>query len=283
LTTVREVGRSIRRRIPSWYCRDSLHRAPVPIYSSAIPLAVLFSAKAGCTFATKWFLFQEGTLEEAMAYSDWPHRYRQDVIYQRPGYMDDVRKLLSLGPRVVKFVRDPYDRAVSSYLHFSHITQRDQPRLALPVLAAIGEHLGRPVGDGATFTFREFISFLSAQDMQTTDPHFRLQVSPCERAGRLADMHVVRIEDSRAELPRLEAELGLPASDYAELRRSPHHTARADLPGFFGDSPFADTRDEPTPKTIAFYDESILREVGRLYAEDIERYGYAAPVLTEAG
>ncbi len=109
---------------PRWHCYDSLRRDHVPLYSEDLQLAVLFSPKAGCTFAVKWFYFQTGILEEALAYSQWPHDYRLQVLYEQPGYRDKVTAVPALGARAVKFVRNPYDRAVSGYLHFAHLSQR---------------------------------------------------------------------------------------------------------------------------------------------------------------
>ncbi len=247
-------------RSPEGRCLDSLQRAPVALYSESLPLAVLFSPKAGTTFAVKWFFFQEGVLDEALAYAKWPHPYRQEVFYQRPDYVKKLAAVPSLGPRVVKFVRDPYDRAVSSYLHFCELSQRDDPIQARAVLADIGDHLGRRVGIESSFTFREFVSYLASIDLHVANVHFRTQVSPCERDGLLQEMRIVKIEESRDELPRLEADLGLKPSDYEELRSSPHHTTRADLPGFFGDTEFGLARDVPTPRTASFYDEALIRQ-----------------------
>ena len=95
-------------------------------------------------------------------------------------------------------------------------------------------------------------------------------------------MRIVKVEETRRVMPELEAELGLPPSDYDELRRSPHHTTRSDQPGFFGDTCFRNNRNVAMPSSPAFYDADLVREVGRLYAEDIERYDYAAPVLSGA-
>ncbi len=51
-------------------------------------------------------------------------------------------------------------------------------------------------------------------------------------------------------MPELEAELGLPPSDFDELRRSPHHTTRSDQPGFFGDTRFKDNRRRGDPRQL---------------------------------
>jgi len=297
-------------------CPDSLAGQPLPLFSDVLELAVLWNAKAGCTFASRWLWYQEGLLDEVIAYSSWPHQYRQQVYCGRPGYLDKVLTIPALGPRAIKFVRDPYGRAVSSYLHFCDLadrrtraplapllksTGRQLGRFARyprgraggplrsearqvytwlrheysPMLRAIGKHLGRHVGHGELFSFREYVSFLGSQDLDEGDVHVRRQVSQCERSGALPDLVVLRIEESAQRLPVLEDALGLRRSDTAFLRRSSHHTLREDLAGFAGDKPFGRTRGVAVPQTHSFYDDALTVEVGWLYAEDLERYGYA--------
>lgn len=254
-------------------CRKLLTQAPVPLYSDEFDIAVLWSAKAGCTFAIKWLYYQEGILDEALAYAAWPHRYRQDVYYKRAGYFDKLKRIPELGGRAIKFVRNPYDRAVSSYLAFAHAASRPEPQHP-HVLEGIAKHLGRPIGRNELFTFREFVSFLGSVDLDAEDIHLRRQTHGCERAGKLREMTVIRVEDSVERLPELEARFGLRASDYRYLRRSQHHTKRVDNAGFAGDIRFGTTVGVPVPRSRAFYDDGLLAQVTRLYGPDIERYGY---------
>ena len=58
-----------------------------------------------------------------------------------------------------------------------------------------------------------------------------------------------------------------------------HAKSRADLPGFFGDTPFGDTLSDAIPRATAFYDDDLVEAVGRLYAEDCRVYGYAPPAV----
>ena len=202
LTAIYRVGFKVRGYFPRWHCYDSLRRDHVPLYSEDLQLAVLFSPKAGCTFAVKWFYFQTGILEEALAYSQWPHDYRLQVLYEQPGYRDKVTAVPALGARAVKFVRNPYDRAVSGYLHFAHLSQRPVPSGARAVVddsqsiiwvgpSTMGPR--SPSGNGS--------ATLGAIDLDTANPHFRRQVSPCERVGRLPHMRIVKIEDTKAVMP----------------------------------------------------------------------------------
>jgi hypothetical protein len=265
------------RSAPASKCLEALARQPVPLVSDILDVAVLWSAKAGCTFAVKWLFFQEGILEEALGYSPWPHLYRQQVYCARPAYSDKVRRIPALGPRAVKFVRNPFDRAVSSYLSYCQAAHDRSHPGHMPVLASVGWFVGRAVDQGERFTFREWVGFLGTLDLDAADIHVRRQVGPCERLGLLPELRTLRIEESYELLPRLEDELGLRQSNLAGLRQSGHHTRREDVATFAGDTPFGPTRGVTVPGSPAFYDASLLQAVGELYREDIERYGYTGP------
>jgi hypothetical protein len=250
---------------------------PLPLFSERNGIALLWSAKAASTFAVKWMYFQEGVLDEAMAYSRWPHHYRRHVWYKRPGHRDLVQSIPELGPRAIKFVRDPYERVVSSYLSYVHQLQR-RPRLQhLPMLWSIGWYLRRPIGGRRSFSFREFVGFLGTLDLETANIHVRVQTHPCERLGMLPEMSIVRAEESAEVLPRLEDELGLCRSDARRLGRSGHHSHREVVDAFVGDTVFHEVMTKPVPTSASFYDADLAAAVARLYHEDIARYGYEPP------
>ncbi len=290
---------------PSDGCLSALAREPLPLYSDGLDIALLWNAKAACTFAIKWFFFQDGVLDEAEVYAPWPHQYRQQVYCARPGYKDGLARIPRLGARAIKVVRDPFDRVVSSYL--SYCTQADRPmevsltgaaaasarRLRegmlvgpatssqhVPMLKAIGKHLGRTVGDGNLFSFREWVGFLESLDLDEADIHVRRQLHSCEREGGLPGLTVIRAEEADAELPRLEGALSLRPSDHGRLRRSRHHTRRVDDADFVADERFGGAIGVSVPATRWFYDERLVETVGRLYREDIDSYGYAPPEPT---
>ena len=57
----------------------------LPLQQPGFPVAVCWSAKSGCTTVLKWFLAQTGLLDEALAYNDWIHAYRQDKLFATKG------------------------------------------------------------------------------------------------------------------------------------------------------------------------------------------------------
>lgn len=78
---------------------------------------VLYAAeKANCTEVAEMFFRHCGLLEEALRYSPWIHNYKWEVYH--PTNMVYLSDLLQNKYYQVKFVRCPYERAVSSYIHW---------------------------------------------------------------------------------------------------------------------------------------------------------------------
>ncbi len=249
--------------------RAALRHRPQPLVQPDLGLAVLFSAKAGCTFAVKWFFQQVGLLDAALAHSSWVHDYRIARFYMADSHRPEA--LLEPGMKVIKFVRNPYERTVSSYIHAVR-TGYDDSRLQ--------DFLGRPVDEQHRFSFREFVAYLEGDSLsaQRCDPHHKQQVHQLERLGLVPALRILRVEEARHRLARLERQLGLRPTRYDELRHSSHHTLRAAQA-----VPCADRRDWPAavgrrrvqfPATHFFYDPSLLARVGALYRGDFQAYGY---------
>jgi hypothetical protein len=253
---------------------QAIRQRPLPLVQPEQQLGVLFSAKAGCTYAVKWFLKQTNQLDAALSYHPWIHRYRIEVCYRVRDYRPEA--VLNPSVRTVKFVRNPYERAVSSYVHAIRTGYDD---------ARIAAFLGRPVHGRVRYSFREFIAYLESMSLNTRhcNPHHKVQVHEAERLG-FVPTRIVRVEEAPSVMPRLEREWDLVATDYAKLAYSPHYAKRqtdvelcadrADWPGR------SEARIRGFPATPAFYDDSLTDRVRRLYRVDFEAYGYdpeAAP------
>jgi len=260
-------------------------REPIPLYAEDIGLTVLWSAKAGCTFAVKWFFLHAGVLKSALAHppNGWPHDYRNAVFCRRAGYLRGLPRAFGPDMRVIKFVRDPFERCVSAYLAYCQAAQTDQRSEHQGVLGGIRAHVSRQITPEETFTFREFVSFLGTLDLDTCDMHLARQVSTWEKAEIANAVEIVPIEISAHVLPFIERRLGLKPADASIMRDSGHHTVReADSP-YCGDRPFTRTTGLKCPPCPAFYDAEIAKKVQTLYSEDFSRYGYSPERLAYVG
>jgi hypothetical protein len=254
----------LRYFLPPTY--RELRRSHVAFVESA-NLAVMWSYKAACTTVIKWVLLHNGLLPEALAYNGWVHKYRLHHYQKSDRYFSRLRDFTRGRFEVVKVVRDPLDRAVSSYIH-AYRTGYDD--------ASVSAAIQRPLTRRQRFSFREFVTFLEQSDLHFGNPHHRVQVAPVERhvLFRTKPRRIIKIEQGlTAALAELERSHGLPAADFTDpVFRSEHHTVRASQHGPAADLMYF-SRDA-LPPASTFYDDDLRERVARLYGEDFRHYGY---------
>lgn len=254
----------LRHFLPPTY--RELRRSHVTFVEPA-NLAVMWSYKAACTTVIKWVFLHNGLLPEALAFSDWIHTYRLRRYQKAERYRARLGQFGGRTFDVVKVVRHPLDRAISSYIHAYRTGYDDE---------SISKVIRRPLDCRQRFSFREFVTFLEHSNLLRCNPHHRVQVAPIERhvLFRTKPRAIIRIEQGlTSALSDLEHSLGLPATDFTNrVFASDHHTVRT-----YHHGPAADlTHFKPRalPPASAFYDADLSARVVRLYAEDFHHYGY---------
>ncbi len=187
--------------------RAALCQPEVPLLDPQGRFVVLFSPKSACSSVVIWFFHQLGLADEARAYGEWPHEYRLKRFYKREDYLAARASSRPEQVQVLKVVRDPLRRAVSSFRHALGLGYAN---------AAIRQALGIDV-ETQGLSFRQFIDFLETENLATCDPHHRRQWHPLE-AVRAPDQ-LINIDrgDLFAGLNAFEARLGLPATDFTQL------------------------------------------------------------------
>lgn len=265
-------GRPVRSQcafIPRQDVKALVMTPPPPIVDSRNKLVLLWSHKSGCTFAVKWVFSHMGVLKEALP---GVHGYRVEKLYPSHQHQAAIEDFCGSPSayRVVRFVRDPFKRAVSSYIHASVVGYED---------SKISPFLGRVVDSTSRFSFREFVAYLGSIDMHQCNLHHRLQTQPLERRLILAPRFLINLDHSMESLPKLEAFLGLPQTNPKYYRESRHHT-RASVnqsSPFAGDMIFNifGQTGPAVPDYRTFYDSDLESGVYNLYAEDFLRYGFS--------
>jgi len=258
-----------------WHGVDHAARVVAPLHRPGFPVVVCWSAKAGCTTVLKWFLHHTRLLDAAIAFDPWPHHYRARVLTQPRGrYLAECLAAIRRGDvEVVKVVRDPARRAVSSYLHLIRMNADPEWRHGVDAWKrSVG--LGRQPG----LSFEQFLSFVIDQrdSDQPSDPHFHPQWVPAW------DRHVdllVRLEDLAVELADLESRHGLPRTTVRDFSESHHHNAPDAAHGWPDDAArFAATEADlvvlGTPPPEALLDDRALALIREAYASDYEAYGH---------
>jgi len=247
-----------------------LRTDPPPLILPQARVAVIFSAKSACTSVVIWFLKQLGHLEAARDYHRWPHQYRIEVYYRSQLYANAFRQDLTK-LRVIRVVRDPYSRAISSFRHALIYGFADQD---------IARALGRRDIKENGYSFSEFLDFLEQIDLTNCNVHFRIQRHPVEDKLRVRHLINVSTEDLFTRLNQLEAHMSLPHTDFASIPwfalSNDHRVAR----GSIDDLTNVDTRrftaeaarKGPWAPYEAFLTPAARERIARLYAVDFESY-----------
>ena len=235
---------------------------PRPLISKSLGIAVVWSPKSGCSFVSKWFFQQLG-----IELDGWIHLQRRpfqsspESVESAIAFSNDNKTF-----RKMRVARNPYDRAVSSYLHYLALSGRNS---SMQRDREIVFH------NRDSLSFREFITDLLATDVDLVNVHWRPQTQPAEKAGYFDDATIIQLEQSMTEIPKFEKAAGLETVDLSALRSS-HHDSSSDekLEEFVGDSSFSGDVRKQSPDYELFYDRALLDAVEELYHEDFERFGY---------
>lgn len=237
------------------------------VVDSARKFMFNMAAKAASMALAEMFLDHSGDLER------WPgrrrqaiHEFRRQLLREQGMGPARVREVL-LGPErpgwtVVKFVRNPYTRAVSAYLH-----------VVLHPLALFEPF--EEVAEGpADLSFLGFLRRVEAMDPWKANVHYRPQVLPYEDRIDPPLDHVARTEDLAAEVAAINERFGT-AFALPETRHDRVREARAvEFAGIVASTPFGELADG-WPPYRQFYDDEARSLAGAIYAADLARYGYS--------
>jgi hypothetical protein len=248
--------------------RRMLARVPQPLIDPDRKLIVIYSAKSACTNLLLWFLHHLGHLQAARDFHWWPHRYRDHVYYRSDIYQRGLRSRLREFT-VVRVVRDPFQRALSSFRHVVRHKSFDEH---------IGRVLSQPAEAGLSLS--RFLDFLEKIDLADCDPHYALQHHPIEKILPVHHLINVSVENLFARFNEIEAAVGLPKSDLAHAEwvqelSERHQTAKH---SFSGDAYTRIlTRQDALKRRWPDYDVLLTDEakarIAKLYATDLKAYG----------
>lgn len=241
----------------------------LPLIYPEKKICLFVNEKAGCTFAIKWFFFQQGLLEDALAYDAWIHKYRYDIYYKQDKYRLNFLSIRSRKYSRIKLVRSPYQRAVSSYIHAIKTNYAGKE---------LSEFLGREITHFKTFTFEEFVAFLEQTGVRKCNPHHRIQAETAELNGSLKIDRVIRLENANPEFRRLEDDFCLKASDLESFSQSLHHRKRVVSDEYCGDKEYP-KREQTFSQYQSFYNDDLMRKVADIYACDFRQYNYPVDEL----
>lgn len=225
------------------------------------------SAKSGSLFGLSWFFYQAGLWEDVKNHPKWAHHYRQNVYYKSPGYPASYRSFFA-SPKTytkIKLVRNPYSRAVSSYIH----TLRTPEILYKDTKNRFTE---------TEFSFETFLNEVEKLGTRSCDLHYRTQTHEYERQSQWDYEHIIQLESAFQDIPKLEKEYNLKTSPVKKFRESEHNSLRKkEGKHFVGNTAFASGYIKHSPYPY-FYNTELAQKVQELYAEDFKNFGYSTTI-----
>ena len=234
-------------------------------------LVVFWSAKAGSTFILKWFLFHAGLLEQAKKHSSWIHDYRQ-TLYHSEKYLKTLNQPLEGWRkfRSLKLVRNPFSRAVSSYIHCLYMIKINIESAILLMTRNRSEKLKEK------YSFAEFVERLEEVDIMKCNMHWRSQIHKAEIGKNFKLNFLVKLENAHNRLPKVENRLNLKPSNLSNFSKSIHHNQVKEGSSFefIGNTPFDDSVRLDTPNYKGFYNKTLKQKIVKIYLKDFDQYHY---------
>lgn len=233
-----------------------------------------WTPKAGCTQAVLMFLDDMG-FKEGVDFRGWPHDFRP-AFAERCGRVSPCAYFDKDYYRF-KIVRNPYDRAVSSFLHVMHSKIVPEHHLisSIPGIQRKGQ-----------ITFKDFLTYIEtnsktplAIDLKDGS-HVRKQCYDFEYYGWLRGKHnynrIVKLENFEADIAKVNEESG---AHFKTNFTSQHYAKRVEENFYVGNISFeVMIKLHEIPKNYGlFYDNQDVDRVFRLFFPDILVYNYTYP------
>ncbi|WP_103580721.1 sulfotransferase family 2 domain-containing protein, partial [Bacillus thuringiensis] len=191
----------------------------IPHFHKDFPIILFWSHRSGCTSLANWFFFQIGLYEEAMKYAPFIHYYESEIYKNKVDYYTNLEmQLLELSKDTIKLVRNPYKRAVSSFLILY-----DNP-YASKQWEQIREYFYNDKNESKGISFKQFLYYVKEIGAKSIllDQHFSQQY--IEGEEKVIKQNI-KLENFNTIIPQLEKEYGLLSSDISLLTNSNHHRA----------------------------------------------------------
>lgn len=223
-------------------------------------------AKAACSSVKRWFLEIAGDSRPFSGHDD--ARLHEHTLRTQHGAA--LALLRSERIYTFTFVRNPWSRLVSAYLNKCLTLNKISERFLRSVGQAGAIQQGRVSRMQPTLTFRQFVQFLSDGNPRQFDVHWRpqhffLRDNRFDFIGRVERL----AEDFAIVSDHLGIDHPLGHINVTQYDRQASHDVVADC------TPQELQAHGAFPDYRQFYTLELERLVARLYARDIELFGYS--------
>lgn len=251
----------------------------VPLYNEKLPFILLWSQKAGCTNLTKWFFYQIGLYDEALEYHPSIHVYKAGQFFKQDHYLDEIREQLENSQiDVIKLVRNPYKRAVSSFLTFSSYCFSSKPKNMLMYQDWLKVYdlfyNSKPPYKG--MSFKQFLFFLdtTGSSVAHVDGHIAQQYMEGEEK---LNLNYIKVENFFEDINNLEVNYQLKKTPHSLIsKQKNHHSSNMSLHGDYSNITITSNIlfSKKLPTYESFFDLENLELCEKIFKQDIQRYNY---------
>lgn len=276
-----------------WRLRARLGLPSHPIFERPLPfilhdkkIVLSWSAKSASVQILLWYLIQIQLLEKAKIHHFFLHKYRTGILNRSDAYRAWAQEFIAEGASnytLVKFVRDPMQRCVSSFRYALKIGHAD---------AHMERILNGPINHHLGFSFDQFLEYLAYIDLRVANIHWKLQHNRID-AEKFAEKFYINIDedDLFLSLNLLEKKCHLKQTDfskYKEFKESARRRHAKDASHTFSGSDIFDYKltklDAETrwPKELLGRCELAHERVREIYQPDYaaaHRFGLSRLVL----
>ena len=231
-----------------------------------------WTPKAGCTQAVLMFLDDMG-FKDGIDFYGWPHDFRK-TFYHRCG---KINPCIYVDDRFYRFkvVRNPYDRAVSSYLHImkSRIVEEQFLVESIPRVTRKGE-----------ITFQDYLTYIERNSKTPMEvdlhdgSHVRKQCYDFEfyawLEGKPIFNRIVKLEKLQEDIALVNKEAG---THFKTNFSSFHYAKRHEEDFYVGNISYEILKTEIPRDYGLFYNQEDIDRVYRLFFADLLVYNYTYP------
>ncbi|MGQ4706058.1 sulfotransferase family 2 domain-containing protein [Bacillus thuringiensis] len=249
-------------------------QARIPHFQEDFPLILFWSQKSGCTSLALWFFYQINLLETALNnHSDlgYIHNYEYTIYKAHPMYQKQLISALQTKQKnTYKLVRNPYKRAVSSFIFFIPFFEIQHPHWR-----PIKKFLYKNENGDKGFSFKQFLYYLlhNKETNIDVDPHYAQQYIPGEEQFVT---NYIYLEKFNMTIRALEMKYNLQHSPLHTLIKSKHHQSdKMSYEGNYADIDITDPLFPKFPTYKSFYDKETLELVHSIYHQDFTTYKYS--------
>jgi hypothetical protein len=242
---------------------DKLLNTPYfPLYNKDLPIILFWTPKSGCTTLNKWFFFQIGLLGKINQKSaQLVHGYRVNEYRKEPYYTQELKTNLLKGTKdTFKLVRNPYRRAVSSYLDtisFQWLISK----------------FNSDVDKG--LSFKQYLLYLKnlGDSINRMDRHLAPQY--IEGEERFIKNYI-KLENFNNHIQEIENKYGLLTAPLSQISRSSHHfSGKMVKKGNFAEEVLNVKKcADGFPTYKSFYNKQTKELVREVFSKDFSVYGF---------